>query len=102
MFDMAKICNFTPEQYNNYQEAQKMIYDYENTIDFARQEGVKQGLEQGRQEGHLQGLAEGELKKALEVARTMKGLGIELDLIVKSTGLSEEEIRKLQIHQERL
>ncbi|MCX4333622.1 MAG: Rpn family recombination-promoting nuclease/putative transposase [Bacteroidales bacterium] len=102
LFDMAKICNFTPEQYNNYQEAQKMIYDYENTIDFARQEGVKQGLEQGRQEGHLQGLAEGELKKALEVARTMKGLGIELDLIVKSTGLSEEEIRKLQIHQERL
>ncbi len=83
LFEIAQICNFALEQYNNYLEANKMLYDYENTIDYAREEG------------HLKGLAEGEQKKAKEVASTMKRLGIDMDLIVKSTGLSEEQVRKL-------
>lgn len=39
LFEMAELCNFTAEQFINYQESQKMIYDYGNTIDFARQQG---------------------------------------------------------------
>lgn len=38
----------------------------------------------------------GKQKKALEIAKKMKGLGIGMDLIVKSTGLTEEEIEKLK------
>ena len=79
LFSMAEICNFASEQYNNYLEANKMLYDYENTIDYAREEGELKGR----------------LDKALEVAKTMKGLGIDTDLIVKSTGLTEEEVMKL-------
>ena len=87
MFEIVQICNFAPEQYNNYLEANKMLYDYENTIDYAREEGHRAGFAEGE--------AKGEMKKAMEVAKTMKGLGIDTDLIVKSTGLTEEEVRKL-------
>ncbi len=31
LFEMAELCNFTAEQFINYQESQKMIYDYGNT-----------------------------------------------------------------------
>ena len=79
LFEIAQICNFAPEQYNNYLEANKMLYDYENTIDCAREEGHLAGREEER----------------IRVAKTMKGLGIDTDLIVKSTGLTEEEVRKL-------
>lgn len=83
LFEMAELCNFTAEQYINYQESQKMIYDYENTIDFARQQG------------HEQGLAEGREDKALEVAKKMLEAGMPSAQIASITGLDEEQVRQL-------
>ena len=39
-------------------------------------------------------LEEGELKKALETALNMKNLGLSIEVILKSVGLSEEELRE--------
>ena len=41
------------------------------------------------------GLAEGERVKQLEIAKNLIKLGINVDDIVKATGLSKEEIEKL-------
>ena len=41
------------------------------------------------------GLAEGERAKQLEIAKNLIKLGINVDNIVKATGLSKEEIEKL-------
>lgn len=43
----------------------------------------------------LEGLIEGEEKGVVKVARNMKKLGIPLDSIVLSTGLTIEEIERL-------
>ena len=51
MFEMAELCNFTSVEYYNYQNSQKMIYDYENTIDFAKKQGEAKGFERGCEEG---------------------------------------------------
>ena len=83
LFEMAEICNFAPEQYNNYLEANKMLYDYENTIDYAREEG------------HLKGLAEGKLEKALEVAKNLIAMGLSLEQITEATKLSNEQVLEL-------
>ena len=62
----------------------------------------------GREEGKLErtsrrrsktenqnGLVEGERVKQLEIAKNLIKLGINVDDIVKATGLSKEEIEKL-------
>jgi predicted transposase/invertase (TIGR01784 family) len=46
----------------------------------------ERALEEGREEG--------ELKKALETALNMKNLGLSIEVILKSVGLSEEELRE--------
>ena len=52
------------------------------------------GMENARREGLAEGRAEG-LAKLIETARNLKLLGVSMDLIIKSTGLSQEEIAQL-------
>ena len=47
-------------------------------------------LEKIREEGKL----EGKMDKAIETARKMKDLGISIEVIIKSVGLSEGELRE--------
>jgi predicted transposase/invertase (TIGR01784 family) len=55
------------------------------TGDAARWEA--RGEEKGREEGHAEGMA--------KAALNLKALGVSTEIIVKSTGLSPEEIAKL-------
>jgi predicted transposase/invertase (TIGR01784 family) len=56
-------------------------------LKYAKEEALKQGIT----EGIKQGIKEGKL----ETARKLKSLGVEINIIVQSTGLTEEEIQKL-------
>ena len=66
-------------------------HDYYNIIDTAREDGKTEGLI----EGETKGLARGKAEGRVEVARSLKGLGVPFETIVKATGLSEEEIAVL-------
>ena len=87
LFEMAELCNFTSDEYYDYQNSQKMIYDYENTIDFAKK--------QGRTEGLAEGLEKGREDKSQEIARNLLSMGLSVEQIVNATGLTEEQIRSL-------
>ena len=50
----------------------------------------ERALEEGREEGELKG----EFKNKLETARKMKILGLSIEIIIKSVGLSEEELQE--------
>ena len=95
MFEIAELCNFTPDEYYDYQKSQKMIYDYENTIDFAKKQGEAKGRAEGREEGRAEGRAEGHDEKAIEIARNLMAMGLPVGQIISATGLSEEQVRKL-------
>ena len=73
--------------------------DIINQKEFARQEGraegKAEGLAEGLAEGEAKGKAEGRAEAKTEIARGMLENGIDLKLIVKLTGLSEEEVRSL-------
>lgn len=58
-------------------------------------EGLAEGLAEGRIEGRMEGLAEGEKKKQQDIARNMKALGLDPEVIAKATGLTSEEISYL-------
>ena len=63
------------------------------------EQGVKQGLEQGLEQGVKlgleQGRKEGAEEKTIEFARKLKSEGAETALIVKVTGLSEQDVDSL-------
>ena len=60
-----------------------------------RIEGRIKGRAEGKAEGKAEGLIEGEEKGVFKVARNMKKMGVPLDTIVLSTGLTEDEIERL-------
>jgi predicted transposase/invertase (TIGR01784 family) len=64
-----------------------------------REEGRAEGREEGRVEGRAEGLAEGREKGLaeglLQVAKSMKQMGLPIETITQATGLPAEEIRKL-------
>jgi predicted transposase/invertase (TIGR01784 family) len=62
-----------------YEMRQKARRDWLWQLDNARQDGMEKGMEKGR----------------AETARNLKLLGASMDLIIKSTGLSQEEIDQL-------
>lgn len=60
-----------------------------------RWEGRMEGRMEGLEEGRMEGREEGEKLKQQEIARNMKQLGLQNDIISTATGLSTEEIEKL-------
>ncbi|POP43578.1 ISNCY family transposase [Superficieibacter electus] len=70
--------------------AERSPHNKENLMTIAerlRQEGLQQGIQQGLQQGLEQAHNE-----ALRVARTMLANGISLDMVLKITGLSADEV----------
>ena len=72
---LASKANMTQEERMQYEEEWKVYNDYFNTLDLAEQKGMQKGIR--------------------ETARKLKELGVADDIIIKSTGISKEEIEKL-------
>lgn len=71
-----------------YEIQEKAIRDYNSTILYNRQEGLKEGLEKG--------LKEGAENKAIEIALKMLENGSDVNFIADVTGLSIEKIKELK------
>ena len=51
--------------------------------------------DKGREEGHAEGRAEGAQEKALEIARSLKAMGLSDEEITKATGLDHKALAKI-------
>ena len=58
-------------------------------------QGMENGLKKGREEGRKEGLLEGQSKERINIAKSMKAMNMDADIIAKATGLSESEIAAL-------
>ncbi|MBR2316507.1 MAG: hypothetical protein IKA37_00900, partial [Spirochaetales bacterium] len=56
---------------------------------------IAEAKNEAREEGISIGITQGAHQKAVETAKVLKSAGIEINLIINSTGLSPEEIEKL-------
>jgi predicted transposase/invertase (TIGR01784 family) len=74
-FEKAEIAKYSQSELNNYENSLKSYRDLKGVIDTAFDDGKLEGK--------------------LETAKSLKLLGIEIEVISKSTGLSIEEIKKL-------
>ena len=78
-FEKAEISKYNAVELDTYENSLKTYRDLKGVIDTAFDEGKLEGVLEGK----------------LETAKTLKTLGIELNIISKSTGLSIEQIKKL-------
>ncbi|QGP92291.1 Putative transposase, YhgA-like [Neomoorella glycerini] len=77
---------------SNPWEVERMIYNLELTLEEMQQQALLKGLKEGEQKGKLEGKLEGELKGKREVARNLLLLNVDIETIIKATGLSPDEI----------
>ena len=96
LFEEAEIAKFTPQEMREY-EFSKMAYrDIKNSVDTAKREGIAEGMEKGMKEGLEKGRAEGMKQRSLDIARNMLADGVDINLIMKYSGLTQEQIEKLK------
>ena len=76
LFETAEIARFTPDQIRSYEDSLKYYRDLKNSLDTAREEGKIEGK--------------------IEVAKNLLLDGVSIDIIKKTTGLSESEIKRLK------
>ena len=80
----------------NYGSFEVIQNDVLSTAKFeGREEGLAEGLAEGREEGLIEGREEGRVEERLETARRMRSDGLSMEMVVRYTGLSEEEINNL-------
>jgi predicted transposase/invertase (TIGR01784 family) len=83
------------EEYNkitNLTEVNNMLTAIADEI---MEKGIKKGKIEGKLEGKIEGKIEGKLEEKREVAKKLKDEGLDIALISRTTGLTEEEIEKL-------
>ena len=70
---------------------EKAERDYVTNMSGAREEGI----EKGKKIGVKEGIKEGEKNKAIEIAKEMLKEGMEIEKIIKITGLTKEEMKEI-------
>ena len=78
-------------------EASKMAYrDIKNSIDTAKREGKEEGLAEVMEKGLAEGMKKGMEKRSLEIARKMLAKGMDAEMVMEITGLSESQLQQLK------
>ena len=95
LFEAAEIAKFTKTEYDNYEESLKVYRDWKNMIVTEKKISWEEGHEVGKEEGREEGIEEGKKQNAIEMAKILKEEGVAINIIVKSSGLTEKEINAL-------
>ena len=85
--EISEVASLTNEERRQYDESLRHYRDTLVVMEGQYQEGEKKGLEKGR--------AEGRAEEKLDNARSLKENGVPVELIAKSLGLTEEEVKML-------
>ena len=89
--EKLKYYSMSPQERLIYDRHLDAIMIQNDVLDTAKWEGRMEGLAEGKAEG----LTEGEAKGIRQVAANLKRMGMDIDSIANSTGLSKDEISSL-------
>ncbi len=90
-FQVASLAQLTETEKNGYEYSLKVYRDLKNVIDYAEEDGERKGYQKGITDGKIEGSTE----KAFEIASVLKNSGVSIEIIMKSTGLNEQQINTL-------
>ena len=94
---LADVRCLSSEEQEKYDESIKAADDYYSGLYGSYVEGEEKGIAKGMAKGIAKGRAEGELSKGLTVARNLLAMGMSWSQIMQITGLTEEELKPLQV-----
>ena len=94
---LADVRCLSSEEQEKYDESIKAVDDYYSGLYGSYIEGEEKGMAKGIAKGMAKGRAEGELSKGLEIARNLLAMGMSWSQIMQITGLTEEELKPLQV-----
>jgi predicted transposase/invertase (TIGR01784 family) len=92
--EVSDVATLSPNERLKYEDTLRIYRDTLLTVRNARTEGMEQGMKKGEKIGLKKGLKEGR-ERIIQMARQLKSLGVSIDNIKQSSGLSEDEIRSL-------
>ncbi|MEA5620195.1 flagellar assembly protein H, partial [Cronbergia sp. UHCC 0137] len=78
-------------------EIMKESVIYQEILLEGKAEGIAEGIAKGKAEGKAEGIAKGKAEEKTLIALNMLRSGLSIDLIAQITGLSLEQIQKLQL-----
>lgn len=87
LFELAKFANFTPEQFKEYMEAEKMFNDNQNCLNFAEKRGYLKGYDEGVEEGREEAQA--------DVIKKMSAAGMSVEQIASILEIDPVKIAHL-------
>ena len=90
--EKLSVLRMSKNEFYEYTQYQKKIYNDRDELEAAEKKGLEKGLEKGREEG----LEKGREEEKIEIAKNLISLGLDVEIIKKSTGLSKAEIEKLK------
>ena len=96
LFQACEIARFEPEVKLKYEKEMITERDYYNMLNTAKADGLAEGEAKGEAKGREEGRVEGREEGLAMAAKELKKLGLPTDIIIKSTGLSEEQIATLE------
>uniref|UniRef100_UPI004056F018 Rpn family recombination-promoting nuclease/putative transposase n=1 Tax=Agathobacter sp. TaxID=2021311 RepID=UPI004056F018 len=87
-YEQLQVISQDKKKRMEYEAREKAIRDYNQMMYEAEQRGEERGMQRGMELG--------EYEKAISIAKELLTFGIDIDIIVKTTKLSFEQIKKLQ------
>ena len=93
-FEKAELAKLAPADWDKYEYSLKIFRDNKAVFDYY-DTAIDGAFVEGKLKGFNSGILAGKLEGKLEIARNLKTLGIDVEMISKSTGLTKEQIEKL-------
>jgi predicted transposase/invertase (TIGR01784 family) len=78
-FEIAEIAKFDKKQLEEYEQSLKYYRDIKNVVDTSFEEGIE----------------EGKKVREFEIAKELIRNGVSIEIVIKSTGLTREELNDL-------
>ena len=92
IFDVAEISSLDDEDKKKYISNMQTARDTYNQLEYAKKKGREEGLQKGLEKGLEKGLKQGRREIAVNLLR----INLPIQTICEATGLSAEEVTKLQ------
>ena len=92
--EIADSKTLAKEEQEKYDNSMMVMWDNYAVYKHAEEKGIKKGIEKGIENG----IEKGEKKRNKEIALNLLKYNTPIDVITKSTGLSIDEIKKLEQH----
>lgn len=100
LFEQAEISKFNPQELKMYEDSMNAYRDIINAIKTAEKKKFAEGEAEGMAKGMAKGRAEGRAEGLADVAKAMLEKHMDIGMIAELTGMSADEIQKLEEEQD--